>query len=278
MHKECTHCMFMSVCSFSWRCVQRCVSVQGWLSEGIAPPFTLGQTSQFCMSCPLPRWARTIFSKPYLDKAPKPSGHPLAPRVMAVGFPWTDRCTAAPQSSGAPYRVRLSSLALWASVFHLHTGLVLALVGEIRGMERENHPVSEQGAWRSGERWTGLDVQLCQEKALRMIWPSSWVVHMAGQGLGPSLPGPDYGLCMLPRSHCTGLRPQALSAVALPAPASPVGSWKPWHPALSPDPTALAGVPSSSLPSAWEPALLHLSGILISHRGYGTGGQISLLG
>ena len=117
MHKECTHCMFMSVCSFSWRCVQRCVSVQGWLSEGIAPPFTLGQTSQFCMSCPLPRWARTTFSKPYLDKASKPSGHPRASRVMAVGFPWTDRCTAAPQSSRAPYQVRLSSLALWASVF-----------------------------------------------------------------------------------------------------------------------------------------------------------------
>ena len=120
---------------------------------------------------------------------------------------------------------------------------MLALVGEVRGIERENHPVSEQGAWRSEERWTGLDVQLCQEKALGMIWPSSWVVHVAGQGLGPSLPGPGCGLCMLPRSRCTGLRPQALSAVALPAPEPPVGSWKPWHPALSPEPTRVCPRP-----------------------------------
>ena len=32
---------------------------------------------------------------------------------------------------------------------HLHTGLVLALAGEVRGMGREYPSISEQGAWRS---------------------------------------------------------------------------------------------------------------------------------
>ena len=36
---------------------------------------------------PSAQMGQDYLSKPYLDKAPRPSGHPLVPRVMAAGFP-----------------------------------------------------------------------------------------------------------------------------------------------------------------------------------------------
>ena len=92
------------------------------------------------------------------------------------------------------------------------------------------------------ERWTGLDVQLCQETG-----PENDLAFLMGGAYGRSGPRAfrtwpltvDSVCC--PMIHCTGLRPQALSAVALPALAPPVGSWEPWHPALRPELTALVG-------------------------------------
>ena len=88
-------------------------------------------------------------SKPSLEKAPRPSGHPLAPRVMAEGFPLDrqmDSCFSELWGTRQSQALLTSSLGLLP---HLHTGLVLALVGEARGMGREYPSVSEQGAWRS---------------------------------------------------------------------------------------------------------------------------------
>lgn len=123
-------------------------------------------------------------SKPSLEKAPRPSGHPLAPRVMAEGFPLDrqmDSCCSELWGTIQSQALLTSSLGPFP---HLHTGLVLALAGEARGMGENTPPfLNKEPGEATLERRTGQDVQLCQEKG-----PENDLAFLMGGAYGRSGP------------------------------------------------------------------------------------------